>query len=649
MERGIEDLRRVLADKPADEAALAALFAALDAARKPGTPQEAVARSNRAEFLRRKGLLTEAESEHRAAQRWLPGFGGIRFNLGVVLMELGRIEDAASAFEAAIQRMPEHAASYAALANALLALGRPAPAENAFGKALARDSGLTAAWLNRGNLRRETGRLAEAASDFRKALAIHPQLAEAHANLALVLKEAGDPAAAIPGFDRALRLGLPDEGGVLAQLVQQKRHLCRWDGLGGLSARLVALVRNGQTTQVHPWIFLGEGAGRELERACAEAYSAWRTRGVTPLPPPRPRKSGRVRVAYLSGDFQEHATAVLIAELIERHDHDAFEIVGYSYGPDDGGPLRQRLRAGFDRFADVERMSARAIASAIRSDNIDVLIDLKGHTQGARPEILAYRPAPVQMTWLGYPGTTGLPGVDFVIADAVVAPRSHAGTYSERILHLPGSYQPNDRTRAIGVTPTRAACGLPEDAVVLCCFNAAYKINPAVFAVWMRLLRAVPGAVLWLLESHPEAAASLRRAAAGQGVDPARLVFAPRRAMPEYLAQYRIADLFLDTFPVGAHTTASDALWAGLPVVTVLGEAFAGRVGASLLRAVGLPELAMGSVTDYETAALRLAREPELRAMLRAKLADGRDRAPLWDTDGLARALEGLYRQALGV
>jgi protein O-GlcNAc transferase len=644
MDWGIEDLRCRLAADPADEGVLVALCAALDADGTLGTPQEAIVRSNRAEGLRRQGLLAEAEAEHRAALRWLPGFGGIHFNLGVVLLESGRVAEAAEAFAVAAARMPEQAAFHAALGSALQRLGQGEAADAAFGRALARDPGDVAAWLNRGTLRRDGGRLAEAAADFHRALALQPQRPEAPANLALARKEGGDIAASVPWFDRALRLGLPDEGGVLAQLIQQKRHLCRWDGLAGLSARLVALVRDGRTRQVHPWIFLGEGAGRALDRACAAAYAAWRTEGIEPLPPPPPRPAGRRRIGYLSGDFQEHATAVLIAELIERHDRDSFEIVGYSHGPDDGGTMRPRLKAAFDRFVDLERLSPRAAAEAIRADGIDILIDLKGHTQGARPEILAHRPARIQLTWLGYPGTTGLPCVDGAVVDAVVAPLAHAGDYSERLLHLPWSYQPNDRTRAIGPTPTRAACGLPDKALVLCCFNAPYKINPAVFELWMRLLRALPEAVLWLLDSHPVATANLRRETAARGVDPARLVFAPRRPMADYLAQYRAADLFLDTFPVGAHTTAADALWAGLPVVTMLGPAFAGRVAASLMRAVGTPELVMGSVADYEAAVLKLAREPELRAMFRGRLEDGRGRAPLWDTDALARALEGIYR-----
>lgn len=630
-----------------DETVLVRLFAALDACGCAGTPQEAVARSNRAEKLRRRGDLAAAEAEHRAALRWLPGFGGIHFNLGVLLLDTGRAGEALAALLEATRLMPGFAPAWASLGAARMALGRFAAAEKACDAALERDPLLVAARLNRGAARRERGRFAEAHADFRAVLAMVPDLAEAWANLGVTVREIGDPAAAIPALTRALAIGLPDPGGVLAQLIQQKRHLCRWDGLPELSARLVGLVERQETRTVPPWIFLGEGAGRDAELACARAYAAWRTLGVGPLADPFPPRGAerRLRIGYLSSDFHEHATAVLIAELIERHDRDAFIVTGYSYGPDDGGPLRARLSHGFDRFVDLAGVPDGEAARRIRADGTDILIDLKGHTQGARPGICANRPAPVQATWLGYPGTTGAAFFDYVIADPVVAPPAHASAYSERIARLPWCYQPNDRTRSIASAPTRTACGLPEDAVVFCCFNAAYKINPAIFRAWIRILRAVPGSVLWLLESHPEAAANLRREASALGFDPARLVFAPRRPLPEYLARYRLADLFLDTAPVGAHTTASDALWAGCPVLTVLGPSFAGRVAASLLRAAGLPELVMGSLADYEAAARRLAFDTDLRAVLRNHLAATRSSAALWDTDALARALEDLYRR----
>jgi len=644
LRRQLQAHRQALGKTPGDAGALAGLFAALDALGESGTPEEAVARSNFGEALRRQGRLDEALAHHRRAVAWLPGFGGNHFNLGVTLQALGRVGEAADAYAEAGRLMPGFAGAPCNQGAMLHQLGRLDEAEAALRRALGIDAGLVPGWLNLGGVSRERGRLDFAVAAFRNALVLRPDLAEAHANLGLTLKEAGRVTDSLPCFERALALGLPDAGGVLAQLVQQRRHLCRWDGLAERSARLVAAVQAGSTQQVHPWIFLGEGAGPVLELACAQRYTAWRTRNVTP--PGFAQRSGpreKLRVGYLSADFHEHATAVLIAELIELHDRDRFEVVGYSYGPDDGGPMRRRLVRAFDRFVDLSSVPHAEAAERIHADGIDILVDLKGHTQNARIEIPAYRPAPVQVQWLGYPGTLGAGFIDYVIGDPVVTPFDRQTDYAERIVQLPGCYQPNDRTRPIGVTPSRAACGLPEEGVVFCCFNAAYKFTPALFDLWCRLLAGVPGSVLWLLESHPEVAGNLRREAARRGIAAERLVFSPKLPLPDYLARYRLADLFLDTAPVGAHTTASDALWAGLPVLTVLGESFASRVAPSLLRAVGLPELAVDSLAAYEAAALRLAREPAEVALLKARLAEGRDRAPLFDTVGFARALERAY------
>ncbi|GAA4258151.1 tetratricopeptide repeat protein [Azospirillum formosense] len=636
--------RAALAAAPGDSAALAGLFGALDALGEPGTPEEAVARSACGEALRRQGRAVDAEAHHRAALSWLPDFGGNHFNLGLTLQALGRIAEAADAYGEAARLMPRFAAAPCNQGVLLRALGHREAAETALRRAVSLDPSLVPGWLNLGAVVQELGRAEAAIGCYRTALALRPDLAEAHANLGLVVKEAGRPADSLPAFERALALGLPDAGGVLAQLIQQMRHLCRWDGLAERSAQLVALVRGGATRQVHPWIFLGEGAGPAAELVCAGRYADWRTRMISVMPVRRaagPR--GRLRVGYLSADYHEHATAALIAELIERHDRNRVEVVGYSYGPDDGGSMRRRLAASFDRFVDITACSHADAATRIRADGVDILVDLKGYTQHARPEIAAHRPAPIQVQWLGYPGTMGAGFIDYVIGDPLVTPFDQQPFYAERIVQIPSCYQPNDRSRPIGPTPSRAACGLPERGMVFCCFNAAYKITPDLFDRWCRLLGTVPDSVLWLLDSHPEASANLRREAACRGMGEGRLIFAPRRPAAEHLARYRLADLFLDTAPVGAHTTASDALWAGLPVLTVTGEGFASRVGTSLLHAAGLPELAVRSLVEYEGTALRLARDPAGIARLKARLAVERDRAALFDTDRIARALERAY------
>jgi predicted O-linked N-acetylglucosamine transferase (SPINDLY family) len=354
----------------------------------------------------------------------------------------------------------------------------------------------------------------------------------------------------------------------------------------------------------------------------------------------------KVRIAYLSADFHQHAMAYLMAELFERHDRSRFEIIGASFGVDDKSQMRKRLVAAFDQFHDVCRKSDEAVAKLLHDLQIDIAIDLMGYTRDFRFGILAYRPAPIQASYLGFPGTMGAEFINYIIADKTVAPFEHQAFYTEKIVHLPDCYQVNDTKRKIAErTPTRQEAGLPDNGFVFCCFNNNWKITPDIFSVWMRLLRAVEGSVLWLVGDNKSAERNLRMEAQAWGIDPARLVFAGRLPPEDHLARHRVADLFLDTLPYNAHTTASDALWAGLPLVTRLGEAFAGRVAASLLNAIGLPELVTHSIEDYETLALRLAKDPSLLQGYRNQLAKNRLTHPLFDTDRFRRHMEASYLQ----
>jgi protein O-GlcNAc transferase len=353
---------------------------------------------------------------------------------------------------------------------------------------------------------------------------------------------------------------------------------------------------------------------------------------------------GRIRVAYLSADFRGHATAYLMAGLFKQHDRSRFEIIGVSFGADDGSDMRAQLAGSFDQFLDVSAQGDREVAELLRQRGVDIAVDLKGHTEAGRPGILAYRPAPVQVTYLGYPGPLGLDFIDYVVGDKVILPLDQQPFYAEKFVHLPGTYQVNDSQRVIATrAPTRAELGLPSDAFVFCCFNHTWKITPAMFDIWMRLLRSVDGSVLWLFQSNDPACANLRKEAQARGIDPARLVFAPFRDQAEHLARIACADLFLDTLPCNAHTTASDALWAGVPVLTALGETFAGRVAASLLHGVGLPELITESLPEYEALARKLATDPALLQSLRRKLAHNRSRCALFDTARFTRHLESAY------
>jgi predicted O-linked N-acetylglucosamine transferase (SPINDLY family) len=352
----------------------------------------------------------------------------------------------------------------------------------------------------------------------------------------------------------------------------------------------------------------------------------------------------RIRLGYFSADLHNHATAHLMAELFERHDRSRFEVFAFSFGPIQHDAMRERLVKAFDHFFEVAALSHRAIAAMARQWEIDIAVDLKGYTQDCRPGILALRPAPLQVNYLGFPGTLGAPYIDYLIADAVVVPREHFAFYSEKVVHLPHCYQVNDSQRRIAdAVPSRGELGLPETGFVFCCFNNNFKITPDVFSVWMRLLAQVPGSVLWLLEGNTAIRQNLSREAQQRGIDPGRLVFAPRMALPEHLARHRQADLFLDTFYYNAHTTTSDALWAGLPVLTCLGNTFAGRVAASCLAAVGLPALTTHSHDEYEALALKLARDPNALAAIKNTLAQHRASHPLFNTQLFTQHIEQAY------
>jgi predicted O-linked N-acetylglucosamine transferase (SPINDLY family) len=439
-----------------------------------------------------------------------------------------------------------------------------------------------------------------------------------------------------------------------------KRELCDWDGLDALETRLAAALRAHRPdlpAPVTPFGALTLPLSPLDLRAVAAGHARLaelNARGLCPDARPAKIPQGprpeRLVVGYVSSDFHDHATAHLMAGLFAVHDRARFEIRLYSYGRADASEWRQRLVAGSDAFVDIAGLGLCEAARRIRADGVDVLVDLKGFTRDGRPELFALRAAPVQVNYLGYPGTMGAGWYDGFVTDAICSPPGSEAHFAERLVCLPGSYQVNDREQAIAETaPPRAECGLPDGAFVYCSFNQTYKIEPALFDVWMRVLGRVPGSVLWLFRSHAEVEANLRREAERRGLDPARLVFAGKLPKAEHLARHRHADLFLDTLRVNAHTTASDALWAGVPVLTCPGETFQSRVAASLLHAVGLPELVVPDLAAYEETAVRLGQGPgqgagadELTA-IKARLQANRLACPLFDTERYARNLERAY------
>ncbi|PXW95749.1 glycosyl transferase family 41 [Sphaerotilus hippei] len=432
----------------------------------------------------------------------------------------------------------------------------------------------------------------------------------------------------------------------------RSRALCDWDDFGRWQRQAVAALADPDAAALSPFHLLSlPGITAGEQRRCAQRWMAGRLEASAvdrarlhdefdlAL---RPARAGPIRLGYLSADFQEHATALLMVELLEAHDRARFELHAYSYGADEGRGMRQRLQARFEAFTDIRPLDDLAVARRIHADGIDILIDLKGYTAATRTAVLTYRPAPVQVSFLGYPGTSGGDFCDYLISDAFVTPAAAAGDYSEALARMPHSYQPRGRHGTIGPAPTRASVGLPAEGLVLCCFNQAWKFTPDVFDIWCLVLALTPGSVLWLLGDR-QAEGQLRQEALRRGVDPNRLVFAEDRPQVEHLGRLQLADLVLDTLPYNAHTTASDALWAGVPVLTCAGDTFAARVAGSLLHAAGLPELVTDSLQAYADLALALAGDPPRLGRLRQRLAEQRLSCALFDVPAYARDLEALY------
>jgi len=608
-------------------------------------PEFVVAHNNLGFALTDLGRLDEAIASCQAAVALGPDFAEAHHNLGALLARLSRLDEAIQRYQRAIALRPDFAMAHENLGSLMTILGRSEEAVVSCQTALALRPDDPIIHKKLGAALATQFRLDDAVASFRRALALDPDDAQALRGLGDLLILQGKRSEAVIYIGRALALE-PEASGALISWFHVKQWLCDWSDYREDEAR----ARNSfgpQPAFGTAFIMLALSSTPEEQHECARqaaAQIAVPDAGI--LRHPRPVWGERIRLGYLSADFRQHPVAFLIAGLIERHDRRDFEVIGYSYGHDDRSAMRARLSNAFDRFVDIEKTPHRAVAERISEDGVDILIDLTGYTALSRPMILAYRPAPIQVNYLGYPGTMGAEFVDYIIVDPFVVPSHQEACFSEKLMYLPECYQCNDDKREISeLTPSRAECGLPDEGFVFCCFNNSYKITPTVFDIWMQLLRATPQSVLWLLDADPSTNANLKRETAARGVASDRLVFAPRVPVPQHLARHRLADLFLDTLPYNAHTTASDALWAGLPLLTCAGHTFAGRVAGSLLRAVGLGELVTTSFEEYEALALRLAREPKLLARLRTRLAQNRKTHSLFDTDRFAGNIEAAYRQ----
>jgi predicted O-linked N-acetylglucosamine transferase (SPINDLY family) len=632
--------------------------------------------------LGRHGVAIELMEQALAVNPALPEAWS---NRGLALADLRRYDEAMESFDRALALRGDYPDAHSNRGNALSAMRRYEEALACYERALTLRGDFAEAWSNRGLCLHVLGRDAEALASCERALALRPTFAEAFNNRGLALYSLGRYPEALASYDRALALRpafaealrngayslellmRPDEAAenlrraieldpgnpeAPARLLHLRQRLCAWDGLERDIDRLRRRVTEDRSGHITPFSFLAlPGTTPAEQRQCAEQFAAerfGRELAQAPLLPPGPPRAreGRLRIGYLSADFREHALSYLLAEVIELHDRGAFEVLGYSTSAPDASAMRRRLQAAFDGFRDIAPLTDAAAARLILEDGADILVDLTGYTLNSRAGISALRPAPVQAIWLGYPGTMGNPRMaDYVIGDPIVTPPTHAAHFTEKLALLPHCFQPNDRRRAVGATPTRAVAGLPVEGFVFCCFNQSYKIAAATFDRWCRILGAVHGSFLWLLAESPSVMRNLREEAGRRGIAPERLVFAPRIGYAEHLARLPLADLFLDTLPFNAGATASDFLWMGVPLLTCIGETLAGRYAASLLHAAGLAELVTRTPQDYEALAIDLATHRDRLAALKAKLEAARPTCALFDAPRFTRDLERLYQR----
>lgn len=626
------------------------------------------------------GDLRGAVARLRRAASLEPARPDYHCNLGIALKAMNEAAEAERCLRRALALEPALAVALNALAGLLHGHGRVSDAARLFRQAVEADPALAAAWCNLSGISAEQGDARLALEAARRATSLAPRVGEAHAALARATLLAGLPAEAEPAWRNALRLspgvadyhyGLgdslealgrledalaeyeialqldPAHGPALGALLMGHRQVCRWERLDELSRRFREGVLAGQEG-LSPFLTLVDSDDPELQLACARRWcETLRLRAAGgPAAPPAARRVGPIAIGYLSADWYRHPTAYLTAGLLEAHDRACFRVLVFSTGPDDGSDTRRRIMAAADEFVDLRALSPAEAAERIRATGVELLVDVKGHTQNSCAAILACRPAPVQVNYLAYCATSGAPFVDYIIADPHVLPSGDEPLYSEAVVRLPETFWCEDARRALPADPPpRQDCGLPREGFVYCCFNNAWKLGPVVLDVWARILQATPGSVLWLQDTAPGTRLrdNLRREAARRGVDGERLVFCPRLPLEDYLARYRLADLFLDTWPYNAHTRAADAIWAGLPVLTWPGRSFAARVAASQLRAAGMHELVAYDAADYERRAVEFGTDASLSRAVRARVSAQASASRLFDTQRHARQLEAAY------
>jgi predicted O-linked N-acetylglucosamine transferase (SPINDLY family) len=632
---------------------------------------------NRGTVLQRLGRWDEALASYDRALELDPKDALTHYNRGSVLRKLGRHEEALTSYDAALKLNGNYVEALIYRGFLLQDLSRHEAAIDSFRSALALNAALPQVFEALGVSLHYVDRLQESLAAYDRAIALKPDLASPHLKRGLVLTALEEMDEAIASFDKAIeidpnyaeayyhrgywqRLGsrfdlaakdfamvadlTPDLAYLPGTRLDSSMQVCDWSQYDTLVRQVTVGIENDERV-APPFVVMTLTDSVRLQQKAARTWVNHFCPADGSLGPIAPRaRPQKLTIGYFSADLQEHPVARLISELIEIHDRSRFEVIAFSLGPESNHECRQRLVRAFDRFIDVRERSSAGIATLARKLNVDIAIDLGGHTIGNRVDIFALRAAPVQVSYLGLLGTTGASYMDYILADRTVVTPATESYYDEKIIYLPDTHQANDRQRRIADKIfTREELGLPANGFVFCCFNSSFKILPKTFASWMRILKAVPSSVLFIFANHPATETNLRAHAASHGVDSHRLVFGKRLPPEEYLARYRTADLFLDTQPYTAGTTASDALWAGLPLLTLTGESFSSRTAASMLAAIGAPELITSTQQQYEQLAIELASSPQRLATIRAKIQDNRLSSPLFDTPRFARNLEAAY------
>ena len=592
-----------------------------------------------------QGLGALSTDTRFSAQDWL--------SLAIASIHAGMLAESARAAQRALIEDPENFRVVQVLTIALMEQHRWSEVVELFDRHGHTDEAQASFsfLVNQGTALWQLKRLKESLDVFLRAMSLNITEPSVHMRVGLVLKDLKMYGEAAESFLTTVALQ-PDRLSARLMAIHMRQYACDWrdfDAACGEAVAAMARLDPDQPEQGEGATFalLGIPHPPALFKVMAKQAATFHVGRVRPLPPQTRERdtTGRIRIGYLSCDFHNHATAQLLVETLEQRNTHDFDVTLYSYGHDDNTAMQHRVRAACEHFVDMRSMGPREMAERIRTDGIDVLVELKGHTQGSRLAVLAYRAAPVQVSWLGFPGTTGMDCIDYFIGDPVATPLSHTANYTECLAQLPHSYQPNDSQRPRPAASERMQWGLPKQALVLGCFNQSFKLTPQTFGCWVRILLAVPNAVLWLLNDNPLATAHLRREAQERGVDPERLIFAAKVSVGEHLARLPLADLMLDNWPCNAHTTASDALWMGVPLATVIGDSFASRVAASLLHAVGLDNLIFENAAQYESGVIHLLRHPEKLQAMREHLDRGRSGFPLFDGAVCARDVEALYRR----